>query len=71
MVDLPAPERPVYQRTQARCCLSAARALLFTSIACQWTFWARRRAKCSIPAPTVSFESRSMTMKPPVSWFTS
>ena len=28
MVDLPAPERPVYQRTQARCCLMAARAAL-------------------------------------------
>ena len=48
--------------------LESARArALSTSSACQWTFCARRSAKCSMPAPTVSLVIRSIRMKPPVS----
>ncbi len=44
-------------------------AALSTSSACQWMFWLRRSAKCSMPAPTVRLDSRSIRMKPPRSWF--
>ena len=61
----------MYQSTQGFCPFSAAARVLFTSSACQWTFCARRSAKCSMPAPTVSLVMRSMRMKPPVSRLTS
>ncbi|MNE78387.1 hypothetical protein D3C80_1747900 [compost metagenome] len=67
MVDLPAPDSPVNQSTRGVWPFRQARALPSTSMACQCTFCARRRAKCSMPAPTVWLVSRSMTMKPPVS----
>ncbi|MCY1523097.1 hypothetical protein D9M68_579820 [compost metagenome] len=67
MVDLPAPDSPVNQTTRGDWCLSAAWARRSTSMACQWTFCARRSAKCSMPAPTVLLVRRSMTMKPPSS----
>ena len=50
--------------------MRAERPALFTSSACHCTLLARRSAKCSIPAPTVSLLMRSMRMNPPVSRFT-
>ncbi|MNC67566.1 hypothetical protein D3C75_1180740 [compost metagenome] len=67
MVDLPAPDNPVNHRIRGDCPLSVAWASRFTSTACQCTFCARRKAKCSMPAPTVRLLRRSIMMNPPVS----
>ena len=68
MVDLPEPDRPVNHSTAGLLALhGGARAVLFTSSACQWTLVARRRPKSIMPAPTVALVKRSIRMKPPVS----
>ncbi|MNC54723.1 hypothetical protein D3C75_1042180 [compost metagenome] len=69
MVDLPVPDSPVSHRIIGLWPLSRLRAALCTSTACQCTFCERRKANCSMPAPTVRLLIRSMTIKLPMSRF--
>ena len=68
IVDLPEPERPVNHKIFGFWFLSAACASRVMSVACQWTFCARRKEKCSMPAATVALVILSIRINPPKTW---
>ena len=69
MVDFPEPDKPVIHNITGFWFKAAARCDFVISVFCQCMFCDRLSAKFIIPAATVIFETLSMRINPPRSWF--